>query len=167
MSKSSTVTVRERPVEDVAVASLRFKNGALGVIEAATSAFPGLSKRTEIHGDKGSAPVEQDDITLWKFEPETAADRAILKKFSGRAGGKAGASDPRGITHAGHAAQLRDFVEALDRGTKPLVDGCEGRKSVEIILGIYQSATTGKVVRLPLKEASRVKSRGSKAGRGS
>jgi predicted dehydrogenase len=138
-------------VEDVAVASLRFQNGALGVIEAATSAYPGLAKRTEIHGDRGSAAVEQDDVTLWRFEPETRSDRAIQKKLLGRARGGAGASDPRGITHAGHAAQLRDFVQALDRGTRPLVDGREGRKSVEIVLAIYRAARTGKSIQLPLK----------------
>jgi predicted dehydrogenase len=54
-------------VEDTAVASVRFKSGAMGVIEAATSVYPGLHKRTEIHGDRGSARVEQDDITLWEF----------------------------------------------------------------------------------------------------
>ena len=109
-----------------------------------------MAKRTEIHGTQGSAAVEQDDITLWKFEHETAADREVQRNASGKAAGKAGASDPRGISHAGHAAQLRDFVRAIDRGTDPLVDGREGRKSVEIILGIYKSAKTGKVVRLPL-----------------
>lgn len=137
-------------VEDTAVATIRFQSGALGVIEATTSAFPGLPKRTEIHGTKGSATVEQDDVTLWKFEAETAADRAIQKKFLGKAGGKAGASDPRGITHAGHAAQLKDFVQSLDKGVRPLVDGREGRKSVEIILAIYRAAKTGRAVRLPL-----------------
>lgn len=137
-------------VEDVAVACLRFRSGALGVIEATTSAFPGLAKRTEIHGTRGSAAVEQDDITLWKFDVEAAADRKILEQYSGKSSGKAGASDPRGITHAGHAAQLRDLVNAIDTGREPLVDGSQGRKSVEIIRAIYRSASTGKLVRLPL-----------------
>src|SRR4051794_39206199 len=64
-------------VEDTAVAALRFKNGALGVIEAATSAFPGLLKRTEIHGERGSARVEQDDITLWDFQLKVPSDAEI------------------------------------------------------------------------------------------
>lgn len=148
---TDTLAHKRIEVEDVAVAALRFGNGALGVIEASTSAFPGLAKRTEIHGEKGSVAVEQDDITFWSFEPEMADDQEIRSRFAARGGGKAGASDPRGITHHGHLAQLQDLVRAIDRGTRPLVDGGEGRKSVEIILGIYQSAANGKTVRLPLR----------------
>ena len=93
-------------VEDTAVASLRFKNGALGVIEAATSAYPGLLKRTEIHGDRGSARVEQDDITLWDFQEKVPSDNEVFAAMAGISGFKAGASDPRGITHLGHRDQL-------------------------------------------------------------
>ena len=51
-------------VEDVATASLRFKNGALGVIEASTAAFPGYLKRIELHGSEGSAVIEEEDIKV-------------------------------------------------------------------------------------------------------
>lgn len=147
---TGTLAHQRIEVEDVAVASLRFRNNALGVIEATTSAFPGLAKRTEIHGTRGSAAVEQDDITLWNFEPSTAADRAVQRRIAGKSVGKAGASDPRAISHAGHAAQLRDFVQAIDGRRNPLIDGREGRKSVEVILGIYKAAQSGRVVQLPL-----------------
>jgi predicted dehydrogenase len=73
-------------VEDTAVAALRFKNGALGVIEAATSAYPGLLKRTEIHGDRGSARVEQDDITLWDFQEKVPSDNEVLAAMAGQTG---------------------------------------------------------------------------------
>ncbi len=53
--------------------------------------------------------------------------------MAGQSGFKAGASDPRGITHIGHRDQLADFLQAIDEGRAPLVDGREGRKSVEII----------------------------------
>jgi len=139
-------------VEDTAVAALRFKNGALGVIEAATSAFPGLLKRTEIHGEHGSARVEQDDITLWSFAGEKPEDGPILERMKAVSGFSAGASDPRGITHIGHRDQLADFLQAIDQGTAPLVDGREGRKSVEIIRAIYQSAKEGKAIRLPFED---------------
>ncbi|MDR3621944.1 MAG: Gfo/Idh/MocA family oxidoreductase [Paludisphaera borealis] len=138
-------------VEDTAVAALRFKNGALGVLEAATSAYPGLLKRTEIHGDRGSARVEQDDVTLWEFQEKVPSDHALTAAIAGRSALNSGASDPRGISHIGHRDQLVDFLEAIDVGRLPLVDGREGRKSVEIIRAIYQSARAGRAIQLPLE----------------
>jgi predicted dehydrogenase len=139
-------------VEDTAVAALHFKNGALGLIEAATSAYPGLLKRTEIHGDRGSARVEQDDITLWEFQEKAPGDNEVHAAMAARTGFKAGASDPRGITHAGHRDQLADFLAAIDESRPPLVDGREGRKSVEIIRAIYRSVETRAIVTLPLTD---------------
>jgi len=142
-------------VEDTGVAAIRFKNGALGVIEATTSAHPGLLKKTEIHGTQGSVIVEQDDVLLWQFEPSSRRDAAIREKFAKRVGGGGGAADPKAISYAGHREQLRDFVRAVQTGTAPQVDGEEGRKSVEIILAIYKAAESGRSVALPLKSDPR------------
>jgi predicted dehydrogenase len=136
-------------VEDTAVAILRFKNGALGVIEAATSAYPGLLKRTEIHGDQGSARVEQDDITLWEFKEKRPGDDERVSRKGTLSGG---AADPKDISHAGHREQLSDFLRAIDSGGSPRVDGRDGRKSVEIIRAIYKSAQSGQPVALPLDD---------------
>lgn len=145
--------VHERiEVEDTAVAALRFRNGALGVIEAATSAYPGLLKRTEIHGEKGSARVEQDDVTLWSFMTPQPEDADIQSRIVGASGFNAGASDPRGITHAGHRDQLADFLHAMETGGRPLIDGAEGRKSVEIIRAIYESSRQGRAITLPFDD---------------
>jgi predicted dehydrogenase len=152
-AQTATLAHDRIEVEDTAVATLKFKNGALGIIEAATSAYPGLLKRTEIHGDRGSARVEQDDITLWEFQEKVPSDNEIYAAMAGRSGDKAGASDPRGISHIGHRDQLTDFLQAIDNGTNPLVDGREGRKSVEIIRAIYRSAQNGSLVELPLIES--------------
>ncbi len=137
-------------VEDTVVASVRFKNGALGTIQAATSVYPGLAKRIEIHGDRGSARVEQDDVTLWDFQEKIPSDNIILAAIAGRSSGNSGASDPRGISHLGHREQIADFLRALDGQGEPAVDGREGRKSVEIIRAVYRSAREGKAVSLPL-----------------
>ncbi len=137
-------------VEDVGVAAVAFANGAIGTLEATTSAYPGFLKKTEIHGTQGSVVVEQDDILLWNFEKTTAKDAAIRKKFAQKVGGGGGASDPSAISYVGHMKQIKDFVAAIESGRKPLVDGEEGRKSVEIILAIYKSSWTGKRVKLPL-----------------
>jgi UDP-N-acetyl-2-amino-2-deoxyglucuronate dehydrogenase len=154
VAQTATLAHSRIEVEDTAVASLRFKNGALGAIEAATSAYPGLLKRTEIHGDRGSARVEQDDITLWEFQEKVPSDNEVFASMAAQTGFKAGASDPRGITHIGHREQLIDFLQAIDQAREPLVDGREGRKSVEIIRAIYRSASTRSAVSLPLDDAA-------------
>jgi len=149
----TALLVHERiEVEDTAVALLKFKNGALGVIEAATSAFPGLLKRIEVHGERGSARIEQDDITLWNFAEEAEGDDAIRESMKAVTGFSAGASDPRGITHEGHRVQLADFLQAIDSGGEPFVDGPQGRKAVEIIRAIYHAASTGQAVKLPFAD---------------
>lgn len=147
---TATLAHERIEVEDVGVAAVRFASGALGTIEATTSAFPGLLKKTEIHGTTGSVIVEQDDVLLWSFEKKNAKDAAIRKKFAQKVGGTGGASDPSAISYVGHMKQIQDFVTAIEKGRKPLVDGEEGRKSVEIILAIYKSSWTGKRVPLPL-----------------
>ncbi len=135
-------------VEDTAVACLRFKSGALGVIQAATSIYPGLPKTIAVHGDRGSVVVEQEDVLRWDFTPETPEDQATRQRFAQKVGASGGSSDPAAISHVYHARQLGDFVETLQTGRKPLVDGREGRRAVELILAIYRSAETGKVVEL-------------------
>jgi len=151
-ASTATLAHERIEVEDTAVAAVRFRNGALGVIEAATSVYPGLHKRIEIHGDRGSARVEQDDITLWSFRDPAPGDEAILAGIQARSSGNSGASDPRGISHEGHRAQLADFFDAIDSNRPPLVDGREGRRAVEIIRAIYRSASTGLPVNLPLDD---------------
>jgi len=151
---TATLAHERIEVEDTAVACLRFKSGALGVIEAATSAYPGLLKRTEIHGDRGSARVEQDDLTLWEFQEKVPSYQEVVAAMAGRAGSNSGASDPRGINHAGHRDQLADFLRAIDERGNPMVDGREGRRAVEIIRAIYRSAQTGQAVALPLDDSA-------------
>jgi len=141
-------------VEDVAAACVKFRNGAVGVLQATTSAWPGLLKKTEIHGTCGSAIVEQDHLLLWEFQKKLARDKTVTQKFAA-SGTSGGAADPNAISYAGHLAQLRDFVKAIKTGGVPAVDGEEGRQSVEIILAIYKAAWSGRRVTLPLKSDPR------------
>jgi predicted dehydrogenase len=148
MGQTATLAHERIEVEDTAVACLRFKNGALGVIEATTSVHPGLPKTIAVHGDRGTAVIEQEDVLRWDFTPETEEDRATKARFAQKVGASGGASDPSAISHVYHARQLTDFVQALGSGRKPLVDGREGRRAVEVILAVYESAATGRVVEL-------------------
>ena len=145
---TATLAHERIEVEDTAVACLRFANGALGVIQAATSVHPGLPKTVAIHGDKGSVVIEQDDILRWELTPSTERDDQIRQRFAQKTGASGGSSNPAAISHEGHARQLRDFVEAILAKRPPLVDGSEGRKAVEVILAIYRAAARGETVKL-------------------
>jgi UDP-N-acetyl-2-amino-2-deoxyglucuronate dehydrogenase len=133
-------------VEDTAVAVIRFKSGALGVIQATTSVHPGYPKTIAIHGDRGSAAIEQDDVMRWDFTPETETDKAVKARFASKVGASGGSADPKAISHEGHRRQLADFVEAIRSNRPPKVDGKEGKKAVDLICAIYESNCTGKVV---------------------
>ncbi len=145
----TTMLAHERiEVEDTAVACMRFANGALGVIQATTSVWPGLPKTIGIHGNKGSVVIEQDDLLRWEFDPARPEDEAIRQRFAQKTGASGGSSNPAAISHQGHTRQLTDFVRAIEENRTPMVDGREGRRAVEVILGIYQANKTGKVIDL-------------------
>lgn len=141
--------------EDNAVAILKFKNGSLGVIEGSTSCFSPLGHPAEVHmcGSDGSIFMRDDSFTVWDFKKKLLSDKRIMKRFRAKAGEKgAGAADPAAISFIGHQKNFEDAVRALRAGKRPLIDGGEARKSIEIILSIYRSALTGgKPVKLPLK----------------
>jgi len=144
----ATMTHERIEVEDVAVATLKFKNGALGVIEATTTAFPGSLKRIEICGSGGMAILEEEDLKLWQFANETPEDGFIRKQMTDRTKTGGGASDPAAIGHHGHTTFFEDFINAVQENRQPLINGVEGRKSVEVIQAIYRSAMEGRAVRL-------------------
>lgn len=152
ISAATATLAHERiEVEDAAVATLRFENGALGVIQATTAAYPGYLKRIEVHGDAGSAVLQEEDLKVWDFAKPTKADKKIQEEMAKSRSTGGGASDPSAIGHHGHALQIKDFVNAINKDRAPAVDGLEGRRSVEIIRAIYKSAHTGRPVALPLK----------------
>ena len=146
-------------VEDVALATVAFANGAMGTIEATTAVYPGYLKRIEIHGSAGSAVMEEEDIVKWDFVKPTKRDATIHQKMAEHKSTGGGAADPSAIGHHGHTHQFQDVLAAIKKGTKPSIDGPEGRRSVEIILGIYKAAETGRAVKLPLKADPVLKAR--------
>ena len=135
--------------EDTAVAVLSFANGALGVIEGTTTAYPGLPARIELHGDRGTIVLTEGQVTRWDVEGATDEERAQV--MGGTLEGT-GAADPLAIGHEGHRRQIADMVDAILTGRPPLIDGAEGRKAVEIIRAIYRSAQVDRPVALPLVE---------------
>ena len=145
---TDTMTHERIEVEDVAVATLRFENGALGVIEATTTAFPGAFKKIEIAGSQGSAVLEEEDITQWQFASELPDDEKIREEMAGKTDSGGGAADPAAINHHGHTLLFEEAVSAINEDRPSILDGHEGRRSVEVICAIYESAKTGKIVTL-------------------
>jgi UDP-N-acetyl-2-amino-2-deoxyglucuronate dehydrogenase len=150
-------------VEDTVVATLKFANGALGVIEASTAAYPGYLKRIEISGSAGTAVMEEEDIKVWDFAAKLPADEAVHARMASSKSSGGGASDPSAIGHHGHARQFAEMVQAIEQNREPAVNGPEGRRSIEIILAIYKAAETGTAVKLPLVSDPELNARKIKA----
>src|SRR5690606_15662282 len=134
-------------VEDTLVAVLRFSSGAMGVIQATTSVFPGYPKRIEVHGDKGGVVLVDDAVAEWYDGGKSELNAEMVEKYGPKELSGA-ASDPMAISFDNHQRQLEDFVQAVREGRSPLVDGREGMRAVELVRAIYRSAQTGEEVRL-------------------
>jgi predicted dehydrogenase len=156
---TATLAHERIEVEDVAVATVKFANGALGTIEASTATWPGELKRIEVSGNAGSAVLREEDLAVWKFAKETKNDEATREKMASRTHTGGGAADPKAIGHHGHTLQFQDVLNAIKKGKQPLIDGPEGRRAVELILAIYKSAESGKPVKLPLAADPALKAR--------
>lgn len=144
-------------VEDTAVAVVRFANGGLGVIEGTTAAYPGLTARLELHGDRGSAIIDNDELVYFHSAASGGAETAygaagsgnqaaaMLARYAATPAGAAAGADPSQLSMA-HREQLRDFIAAIRDDREPLVTIEEGHKPVAIILAIYESARLGRPV---------------------
>ncbi|MCL1992884.1 MAG: Gfo/Idh/MocA family oxidoreductase [Spirochaetes bacterium] len=146
-SRAATVAHERIEVEDLLVSTLLFENGAMGTVEATTAVWPGSPKRIEILGTRGSVIMEEENITQWSFMDEMPEDEEIRRQMAGGPGA-GGASDPMGISTAGHKRQIEDCLKALESGGRPLVDGEAAAKAVALVSAMYESAATGKAVRL-------------------
>lgn len=136
-------------VEDLACAMLEFENGAFGVIEATTAAWPGHPARVEVHGTQGSAVIEDGRLKFWQFREVEKGDDAIQRTLGEDTSLGSGASDPTSsLSHLGHQRQIEDFVRAIEEGRPPTVEGKEGRRAVALIEAIYASAKSGKPIDL-------------------
>lgn len=122
--------------EDLGAAMVDFQNGAMGSVIGSTALYPGYPERLEIFGTEGSVVLEGGEIVQWRLRGE--APQAVV--VSGDLPG--GAADPMAIDYALHRAQLADMVAAVREDREPAVNGEMARKSLALILAIYQSAET-------------------------
>ena len=129
--------------EDTAVVILKFRNGALGVIEATTAIRPkDLEGSISILGETGSVEVggfAVNEMKTWNFSESKGADDNVIEKYS---------VNPPNVYGFGHQAYYEHVVDCLRNKTPQLVDGLQGRKSLELINAIYESIETGQEVSL-------------------
>jgi UDP-N-acetyl-2-amino-2-deoxyglucuronate dehydrogenase len=143
VSAFSTTALVEIEAEDTAVVAVRFRNGALGVIEATTAVRPkDLEGSISVLGEKGSVEIAGfavNEMRTWNFTEALPGDGEVMKKYS---------VNPPNVYGFGHQAYYEHVVDCIRNDRKHLVDGLQGRKSLELISAIYESIETGKPVSL-------------------
>lgn len=127
---------RRIEVEDTAVINVKFRNGSIGVIECATSVYPGQDTIFSIHGEKGTISFGDEGFYKWCVEGE---DENPPEAGGGLGGINCGWTD----TNNGHILQVANMVQAVIHCTEPMVTGEDARKAVGIILAAYESSMTG------------------------
>ena len=134
--------------EDIGMAVVKFKNGAIGTIEGTTNVYPkNLEETLYLFGETGTVKLggtSTNNIDVWDFADANEADE-----------------ENRGLQEAtsnvygnGHTSLFADMIEAIEQDRPPYVDAVAGRNALEMILAIYQSAATGKPVKLPLGDVA-------------
>lgn len=132
--------------EDVGMAVVSFKNGAIATIEGSTNVYPqNLEETLYLFGEKGTVKIggkSTNNIDVWDFADETEADQS-----------NKGLEEPTSNVYGnGHTSLYADVIEAIETHRKPYVDAVAGRNALEMVLAIYKSMKTGQPVKLPLKE---------------
>lgn len=132
--------------EDVGMAVVKFRNGAIGTIEGTTNVYPkNLEETLYIFGENGTVKIggtSTNNIDVWEFADETEED----------AKNKGLAEATSNVYGNGHTSLFADVIDSIENDRKPYVDAVAGRNALEMILAIYKSQKTGQPVKLPLNE---------------
>lgn len=138
---AKTSSVHQIETEDIVAAGVQYEDGAIGVVDATTTAYPGFPERIQIYAEKGGALITGTELRV-AFHDGTQevieADKAV---------GGTGA-DPMDFPHDHHREVLRDFLDALDQDRNPLVTGEIALRTHRFIDAILQAAESGKPVRV-------------------
>lgn len=141
--------------EDIGMAVLKFKNGAIGTIEGTVNVYPkNLEETLYLFGETGTAKLggtSCNNIDVWNFADATKEDEK-----------KAGMQEATSNVYGnGHTSLYADVITAIKEDRKPYVDGYAGRNALEIILAIYKSQKTGLPVQLPLEDFASIEMSGT------
>lgn len=131
--------------EDIGMAVVKFKNGAVGTIEGTVNVYPqNLEETLYLFGETGTVKIggtSTNNIDVWNFADESNEDSK----------NKGLQEETSNVYGNGHTSLYADVIDAIENNRKPYIDAVAGRNAVEMILAIYQSAATGQPVRLPLE----------------
>lgn len=132
--------------EDVGMAVIKFKNGAIGTIEGTTNVFPkNLEETLYIFGENGTVKIggtSTNNIDVWDFAVETEEDQE----------NKGLEEETSNVYGNGHTSLFADVMDAIENDRKPYVDAVAGRNALEVVLSIYKSQKTAAPVKFPLTE---------------
>ncbi|MFR9303120.1 MAG: Gfo/Idh/MocA family protein [[Clostridium] symbiosum] len=140
--------------EDVGMAVIKFKNGAIATVEGTTNVYPqNLEETLYIFGEKGTVKIggkSANNIDVWLFDNETDEDEKnkSLKEATSNVYGN------------GHTSLFEDMIRAIKEKRKPYVDAYAGRDALELVLAIYKSQKEGRTVKLPLNNFASTDMRG-------
>lgn len=157
-AKSNTFLVKTE-TEDTGIAVLKFKSGALGIIEATTAARPkDLEGSLSLLGEGGTVEIggfAVNEIKHWAFSNPTQEDKNVMEKYS---------VNPPNVYGFGHKAYLEHVVRAIQGSEQTLVSGTDGRKSLELIHAIYESIYRKEEIQYPfeIKKSPLGQTQGSK-----
>lgn len=130
--------------EDTAAATLKFANGALGIIEATGAARPkDIEGSISVLGSTGAVEIAgfaMNSIRTWQFSEPAESDKAVLEKYS---------VNPPNVYGFGHHAYYEHVVHCLQTGKPAIVDGAEGKRSLELISALYESMASGREIEIP------------------
>ncbi|MBY3109309.1 Gfo/Idh/MocA family oxidoreductase [Rhizobium laguerreae] len=143
----ATTALADIETEDTAIVILKFKSGALGLIEATTAVRPkDIEGSISMLGESGTVEIggfAVNEMKIWNFAKEIDGDADVREKYS---------VNPPNVYGFGHAAYYQHVVDVIQSGSTPLVDGSAGRQSLELISAIYESIATGREVKLGSSE---------------
>ena len=142
-------------VEDIGMAVVTFKNGAVATIEGTTNVYPqNLEETLYLFGEKGTVKIggkSTNNLDVWDFADETEADKA----------NKGLEEQTSNVYGNGHTSLYADMIDAIKNNRAPYVDAVAGRNALEMILSIYKSMKTGEPVKLPLKDFASIEMKGT------
>lgn len=137
--------LRDIEGEDFGAVIVRFKNGAIGIIEGSACVYPrNLEETLSIFGEKGTVCIgglAVNKVEAWRFGDGLDDEAEIIKKQEG---------DPDTVYGFGHTPLFKDMIDSIRTGREPLISGDNGKKAMEIILAAYKSRKTGLPVKFPI-----------------